>query len=157
MKLNTYSQIYYNTEDFARVWCGNVLKGFCCFFSKGRMSFLAKTKAKSTWAGGFRDEFVFSACRPARLFPTLLPVSVQLQCSDRTACCSTPAAQRPLRDLWLSPEHFRSTFHLWFSLSVRVYVCFCKLTLRGSIQTVAKPVPCILLVAVLNCPTASGL
>ncbi len=72
----------------------------------------------------FRGQFHFSACRPASMSPPpqWLSLFTQLQNSDRTAGWPTRAAQRPLRDLWLSSDHLHSTFSFVISC---VCVCVC--------------------------------
>jgi len=74
----------------------------------------------------FRGQFQLSARRPSLAPPTpqWLSLFTQLQHSDRTAGCNTPAARRPLRELWLPSDHLHSTLHLsvCVCVCVRVYV-----------------------------------
>lgn len=102
----------------------------------------------------FRGQFHFSARRPASMSPPpqWLSLFTQLRYSDRTAGWPTPAAQRPLRDLWLSSDHLHSPFHLWFC------VCVCLHTHTAGLHSGRSNCRSMYsAVAVLNCPAASGL
>ncbi len=143
----------------------------CSYFGVHGNDFSPQKWIYSVWN---RPVLHLSFWKSNRAFQRPIPLfSLQacLDVSSTAVAISVHTAAKFWQDCWLADpccpaatERFMTlvrpfTFNVFICdfVCVCVCVCICTLTPLGSILAVAIAIPCILLVAVLNCPSASGL